>query len=116
MKAKRGMIALVTEMTRDYSRGGYAGEPAHRHYFGIVRKITREGIAKEISVIGWGTTYVFPSRYGREKLVGLVGPEQVDIDAAIAAIEPIQNPGDARTWRQWESETEAVEFLKRFKL
>ena len=116
MKAKRGMIALVTELTRDYSRGGYAGEPAHRHYFGVVTKITREGMAKEISVIGGGKTYVFPSRYGREKLVGLVGPERVDIDAAIAAIAPIQNPGNAKTWHMWESETKAVEFLKRFKL
>lgn len=113
MKAKRGMIALVTEMTRDYSRGGYAGEKAHRHYFGVVTKITREGLAKEIKAIGTTRTYTFPSRYGSEKLVGLT--DAVDIDAAIAAIEPIQNPGDAKTWRMWESEKEAVEFLKRFK-
>lgn len=115
MKAKRGMLALVTEMTRDYSRGGYAGEAARRHYFGVVTKITRDGLAKEITVIGRGLTYKFPSHYGREKLVGLVGPEQVDIDAAIAAIEPIQNSGNAKTWRLWKSETEAVEFLRGFK-
>ena len=116
MKAKRGMLALVTELTRDYSRGGYAGEAAHRHYFGIVTKITRDGIAKEIEAIGVRRSYIFPSRYGREKLVGLVEIDKIDAPAAIEAIEKIQNPGDAKTWRQWESETEAVEFLKRFKL
>ena len=116
MKAKRGMLALVTELTRDYSRGGYAGEEAHRHYFGIVTKITRDGSAKEIETIGARRYYTFPSRYGREKLVGLVEIDKIDATAAISAIEEIQNPGNAKTWRWWKSETEAVEFLKGFKL
>ncbi len=114
MKAKRGMIALVTELTRDYSRGGYAGVPAHRHTIGIVTKITRDGTVKEVMPIGGGAApFKFPSRYGREKLVGVT--DAVDIEAALPEIEARQNPGNAKTWKPWESETEAVEFLKRVK-
>lgn len=111
MKAKRGMLALLEERTVSYG-ANYKQTPRTDWLVGYVTKISRDGVAKEVSVFGRALVVDLKHSYNKYKLLGLTG----DVD--VSAVEPIisdRQSLDADKYNPWSSAQEVIDFLRKYK-